>query len=748
MFRLKHFTLFIVIAITFSMALLSFGSIKIMGDESTVPDNTPEVSGNGLDMEKNKLYAQNDALEMYINTEDNCIITIRSIKDGSIWTTTPQAYDTDTTAEGNIRNEMVSHLLVDYVDAKNNKSSVSSRISSIKRGTYKIRKFKAGTGFQIEYDFSRESEEFIIPVNYELIDNTLRVEVLFDKVKEYGNTRITDITVLPFFLSGYQSDGGYLFLPDGSGMVMNFETTNQWASSYEEMIYGRDYSKTMMKETDSKEIISLPVYGAKIGDTAITAIIEQGDFNASLGANPAGKYCRYANAYSKFIFRQSDLTVLADKDWNAREIAIVKPAPVAINPKIRYCFSTGDEADYNGMAKIYRNYLMETKGYKRIEDTSKPPSLNIEFFGLTKKQESFLGIMVNKKVIATDFDDIQNIIEKFNQIDKININAILLGFDNGGYNGKYDKKVNFDRAVGGMNGFVKLQENAEVLHATISVAYSPMIVYQNAKFMFRFNNTAKTMDRRYIPFNTYKLSTGEMLNSGAYFLSTKKVTAYSDRYIDSSKSDNISIAFESAGNKLYTDFNENNFTDRTQIASSIRDSVENASNKGLFTIVYGGNEYTAQAARHITDIPVSSSNFDIESFPIPFYQMVMHGLVEMSSKPVNSSGNSAEVFLECLQSGTQIKYRMIGKNNDKIRESPFKFLYNCYFKNIDEIKKQQLTFIEVHKDLQNVFIERFERVGDITKTTYENGSIIYINYGVNQQTMDGVLIPAKSYQTR
>lgn len=728
------------------MIISPFVSIQIKGEDDPSLNTTLTGQEEIVDTQKNVLYAQNGNLEMYINVEDNCNITIRDIKTNEEWTTTPKNYDEDESAEGNIKNEMSSQLLVDYVDDKNNKFSVSSRISSIKRGTYKIRKFKDGKGVQIDYDFSRESEQFIIPVKYQLSDKGLTTEVMFDKIEEYGITKITDITVLPYMLAGYQADNGYLLIPDGSGMIMDFSTGNKWAGTYEEMIYGRDYSKTLTKETSDKEIIHLPVYGAKIKNTAITAIIVQGDFNAYIGANPAGKYCRYANAYSKFIFRQCDLTVLADKDWNAREIVIVRNSHVEINPKIDYYFSSGIDADYNGMAKIYRNYLIDSKNYKKMINTNTLPSLYLEIFGLVKKQESFLGFMVNKKVISTDFKDIENILEKLNQNDKININVLLYGFDNGGYKDRYDKTISFDNSIGGINGFKKLQEKAKTLNSEIFVVYEPTIVYKNSIFMFRSNNTAKTMDRRYTPFNDFKFSTGEMINVGSYFLSPQKIVKYANNYIQSSLSKNINIAFESVGNKLYTDFNDSNFSDRAQIATTFSDLVKNANNNEMNSIAYGGNEYIVKGSPKVTDIPISSSGFDLESESIPFYQIVMHGLTEMSSKPINAIGNSTDDFLLCMQTGTQIKYRIMGKNNDKLRETPLKFLYNCYFDNLDAIKNQQLEFNDVHNNLQNLFIKSYARSGYVSKTIYENGTIIYINFNDKQELSDGFEIPGKSYK--
>ncbi len=744
MLRYKKMALFLAFTLTVSIlaALVSYGAEEPPAPGQTdVQEEQPAAAGAG-----GELYAQNESLQLYVDTEDFYQITIKDISTGKEWTTTPEAYDADEIAQGSVKNEMRSQLIVTYCDDKKNTYVANSRVSSVNRGTAAIRKYKDGTGIQIEYDFSRESEQFKIPVRYQLVGSSLSVEILYDKIEEYGGKRILDITLLPYMMAGNKSEEGYLFIPDGSGMLVDFSSVKQYAGTYEKMIYGRDYSKNIVKQPDESRTIHLPVFGVKYQDSIITAIIEQGDYNASIAANPTGKFSNYANVYSKFIYRLTDTTVLADKEWNARDIFVVEDRPLSTNPKIRFCFQTGEDADYNDMAKVYRRYLMEEKGYTAMEQRQTAPALNLEIYGMTRIKESFLGFLIDRKMVLTHMEEVGSFLKELNEDGGLKINAVLNGFDKGGYEGTYDKKVSFDGAVGGNGGFRDLKKTAAALNTELFVAYDPMVVYRNAFFMFEFNHAAKTLDRRTAQFYKFRLSTGEKLSVDAYFLRPDKLLSYGRKYLASAEKAGVGIAFDSVGSILYTDFDAGHFSDRKQLADNITALLAEAGRDGLELLVDGGNGFAAGQAGRVGGAPTTSSGQDLESVSIPFYQIVLHGLAELSGDSLNFAPDPETEFLRRLQTGTELKYSYIANSDYRLRETSLNFLYNCSASAAEQIREQQEAFNRVHTKLQHVIIDRYQMLGNVSKTTYENGTVIYVNFGDQEEIVDGITVPAKGYQ--
>ena len=69
------------------------------------------------------------------------------------------------------------------------------------------------------------------------------------------------ISVLPYFGSGKAQEGGFLFYPDGSGAIIDFDDYQNTASSVNGKVYGQDYAFYSITGKHQQSI-ALPVYGA------------------------------------------------------------------------------------------------------------------------------------------------------------------------------------------------------------------------------------------------------------------------------------------------------------------------------------------------------------------------------------------------------------------------------------------------------------------------------------------------------
>lgn len=131
----------------------------------------------------------------------------------------------------------------------------------------------------MEYDFSRQKEQFIIPVVYALEGERFTAEILFDEIREYGETRIVEVKLLPYFGAGKTGEEGFLFVPDGSGAIVDFGNTRSWASGYAKQVYGRDPAKSDYAYASSQEQVYMPVYGVCREGSAFLAVLSRGDAN-------------------------------------------------------------------------------------------------------------------------------------------------------------------------------------------------------------------------------------------------------------------------------------------------------------------------------------------------------------------------------------------------------------------------------------------------------------------------------------
>ena len=102
---------------------------------------------------------------------------------------------------------------------------------------------------------------FRVSLEYLLDDNGLTVTMPAKSIV-YDETRyaVSYISVLPYFGSGKDQEGGFIFYPDGSGAIIDFDDYQNNRSSLYGKVYGQDYAFYSISGKHQQSI-SLPVYG-------------------------------------------------------------------------------------------------------------------------------------------------------------------------------------------------------------------------------------------------------------------------------------------------------------------------------------------------------------------------------------------------------------------------------------------------------------------------------------------------------
>ena len=77
----------------------------------------------------------------------------------------------------------------------------------------------------------------------------MQVRILYDDIREYGKSKITRIDLLPWFGAGAADEEGYLFIPDGSGALVDFADNTHDAPTYRMPVYGSDPAVDLLLKT-------------------------------------------------------------------------------------------------------------------------------------------------------------------------------------------------------------------------------------------------------------------------------------------------------------------------------------------------------------------------------------------------------------------------------------------------------------------------------------------------------------------
>ena len=709
--------------------LLPNAAVQENSEVVTVSDSVESGEPPAAVMLRNgyTLVCENAFLALYFENSE-AGIAVKNKKDGSIWYSKPEGADNDPLADGSVIMSMSSHLIVDFVDEQNNTFKANSMASSVRQETFQAA--ADDKGITITFDFSRETEQFSIPVRYTLVEDSFQALIMYDKIKEYGKFKITNISLLPYFGAGGYNEDGYMLVPDGSGALVNFEDKFNTGSEYYEYVYGRDPALSYSKDIGVREAIRLPVFGITKQHSSFVAVISEGGATAGIVCRPVGLVSSYGAVFPCFTYRQLDVTVIADKSWKAREVKLLDTMPVTQSPAVRYYF-TGD-GGYSGMANRVRQYLMDTLDMKPKKRESTFGFLHL--YGAVKKTESVGGIIRETTLPATTFSHADSLIANLSNNRVENLHIVLNGFNNGGMYHQVTDTINFDSVTGGSKQAVSFIQKAQSHAYKVYYAGQIMNLYQPSKGLRSFNAVAKTLNGDVLKLYRYKLSTG---------LKDAEIKPWSllhyDRVLSLSKSLKASVekstldglVMQELSSLIYSDYDKSLRKDRTQAQQEIVSALQQLSKGDKDLVLSGGNMYALPYGDVVLDAPLTDSRFRIASQSVPFYQMVCHGLITMTGTPINAYVDTREALLRSLEGGMLPSYAITGVNPVELQNTQ---LENMYYTHTDMVSKliisQYEEFSDAYKQINGEFISGHHILtSSFHITDFVSGKRLAINYG-------------------
>lgn len=680
----------------------------------------------------------NFALHVDANSTEFCVYDKAS---GMAWFSNPQVSAEDRRGVNNL--VIDSQIIITYLNPSGERTTGTTYGKQSKKSVQQCLSNGKVSGFLATYNFDHESVQIEVPIAVNLTDKGITVEIVYDMVKENGPTQLGSIDLLPMFGAARATDDGYLFIPDGSGaivyhsdMIDGYHSNAENFCDYQETVYGSDPSMNLNIKTPSvNEGIKMPIYGSKIKDSAYFANIVSGDGIASVKATSSVSAYRLASVWTSFYYRELDSVGLMTSDGFTRSVNLTDPNMASENPIVEFDFLRGDKANYSGMAECYRNYLVNEYSLEKLSEQNIAPI--IQAFGKTTNAETFFGIPIKKAVAATTLSDVEGMYDTLTELGVENSKYFLYGFNKGGYQNKYSRRFGIDGKVGGKKGLESLV--SKVGANNVFMGYDILHDY-NFGGLFADSKYIASLNKVTILKKSVLLSTGNWIDTLDWkIISNPTLLKTGTKIIDTTPNDlGVGIVFENMGSELYNDFDVKNATDRNGFINSYNQLNKYASDKGMQVGADGANIYMAAYADMINEIPMSSSNHHLFSKSVPVYSMVLHGYVNLSSKPINNSADRDEAIAYCAQFGVMPTYRLTAMESYKFKDSEFRFLYNSCFDYWKDDIADHYAYMQVFSaDLTDKVIVSHEYVGDLSITEYENGVKLVYNAGDVEQTIPG-----------
>lgn len=655
-------------------------------------------------------------------------IKVENLSDGSVWYSNPQNSSEDEIASQLVKIRMMSVLDIEYVNTFTRKrTTISTYTSNVKSGKYEI--YTTENGVIFKYDVAEVGKILFLSICLE--KGNLLSSVWYEDGKEKKeNIEISAVAALPYFVRGSMSDSGYLFLPDGSGATVDFSNVVYSGNPYSRNIYG--YEPTLITSDYyldvNKNSIYLPVYGAKVNSSAVMAICEKGAEYGVLTAEACGQNSSYARAYVSYKLINS----IDYKVGNTDTELFDKIGFTLDKVTTRYIFLSGEDANYSGMARSYRNYLCISTKLKETKT-----ALYADIYASVIKKVSTIGIPHNKTVSLTSKKELENIIKR---LKAEGVDDITVRYRSWNKDEIAGKKV--DSADGLSKGLTDI-ENAEIYPSLLSLH-----TYSNGGYIDRLINASKSITQLPFSWKKHQLSNLNETKQAEYRVSVDWFKNNSQKLIKRLKDKDIkNLALGDVSNSIYCDFKDDGFK-RDKTMAVMKDFLKSADKEFDSLMLDSANAYSAVYADVIFNAPVDHSNHDILCKSIPFYTMVMSGIADCVAPAYNSNDGD---LLHTVAAGAGLCVNWISAKSTELVGTQLNSLSNVNFsETVDETISLYKRINKVYKMAENSRIYSYGFVGDeVSVTEYENGLRIYVNFSNKAFVLeDGTEIPAEDFIAR
>ncbi len=685
----------------------------------------------------------------------NMGVVLTDIKTNQKWGSTPTGETEELDELGMPKKkhpQVDSVLVVKYIDFEtNNENTVLSYTGAVQNG--RVRCATAKDSMLLEFYFDEAG--FMIPVEYKLHNDCVEVYVNTKNIQE-GQNHIVQISLAPFWCSvKNNSSDTYLFYPSGSGALVDTAEQSQQGISYSQQVFGNDLCIEQNESASIEKNVSLPVFGAKTEQTASVAIIEQGVDSALIDVKAGSTALGYSSVYATFQMRGYTTykkNILSSAGTNNGETQSIVYSKNMIDTSISVKFYPllAEEANYSGMAKVYRNYLIENSG---MPTESEDTALNLTLIGGAMITKSFFGIPYKTIYPATTLEEAQEIISDISSNVNLPLNVNLKGFGSTGINiGEIGGGFKLNGKLGDTAGIQAIHKFCKENNLNLYLDFDISRYSESSNGFSTFFDSSFSAGGQRANRYLYNLAVrSQQKNTGYFLLSPKYMLQATQKLID--KTDKWSfdgISLETVSYTSYSDFRDKNSSDfysKSGYSKTVQKAIKEIKGSNKKFLSTQASSYTAVLSDIIYDAPVESSGEYIFTDDVPFYQMVFKGHIPMAVESINLSVNGKDTFLKAIESGCGLNYTLINNWNNSLIDVNGNMFFNSLYKDVkNDLIKNTNEFSDYYNKTSNAHILSHAIIEHgVRKTVFDNGVTAYVNYSDKAVEADGYKIEARNY---
>ena len=671
------------------------------------------------------LAAENDRLALYLKA-DYCGFDVLDKDTGVTWSSSMN----DPTFTGKLAG----------LNQKKANSLLTVNVTNLKRGAGSItnavllndKKLAAGYelidgGVRVRYDLA--STGVALSVEILLEGETVLVRVPYEAIDCYGDFDIVSIDMMPYLCSGSDNAEGFLFYPDGSGAILDFQDYAHFKEAAQTFaVYGTpDKANAIIDFFDQEaSAVNMPVYGVSIGGNAMLAVVEGGAETSRITVSSSTKVVAVNYVYANFQYRRGfdDLRV------TARSIKTYDPKAMETDYSLRLLFMDAGKASYSDMAVAYRDYLMAGGLAPNVGEQA----VAVDLF-MSAVEE---GLIFDVQRTVTTLEEAGVILDDMAQAGVQGMQLSLKGWASGGY-GSTPDRLPVSSAVGSNKELTALTQKAQDMGSTLSLTANFVEAHK------RGTGYSKRNDVVYL--SNYAILTDE--EEERFILSPEAIQERFKAFMEKAETLEIGgVRFERLGQYIAYNYNSRRYCTTSQALEIYKAMLVQAKEACGHVSAQGGAIWMALYVDLFTEVPDSDSGFQFTTKAVPFYQIVMHGLRSYTGTPGNLSSDLERETLRWVEMGYMPYFELTWGSTEELMYTDYQSLFTAqYTAWIDEVAAIAKAYTEGDlKDVRTALITEHAAVGaEVYRVQYDNGATVYVNYGSADAQADGLTIPAMDY---
>ncbi len=706
-------------------------TIKSVSSRNTITNLNADYSIHYADSADSfdEKVASSGLIEMHIDKKSNSFCITETVS-GQIWSALPLLSE----VSGNEKKQTEASIASLKISGGTDIYYLNTQDNSLayNKASYKLTDNGAVFSYDIFPDektalkesYDKNDIGFNLTLNVTLEDGSVIVSMTHKNLTNNPDAFIENIELLNYFGSySISAEEDFILVPDGSGAIIK---TAIYDESFENLsfdVYGNDIS---VNDSSANPAI-VPAFGIKHEDIAFVSLIQQGDAIASIHAQKAKSAGEYNRVYPSFnitpVIYEDEIIYISKSSHNA-EISLC------------YRFLSGINATYAGLASACREQLIRNSVLStgKVEPSDYLP-LSLTLTGAVKK--SFGPVRYTHTL--TTFEQANDMLIRMKNKGINNISVRYTGIFSGATDSEAIENSSLLSRLGGSDSLSELY--SYISAQKMSLFLDVNLLSDAEGFSGNGASSLKKEHTSYIPENNLTEYLGDVAKSREVRKLSKLSKVISAVLADTRYYGFSGFSFNDAGSILYSDFSQGGLL-RDEAADAIQKAIVPLST-GHSTMAVNGNFYILKNIDSVINLPLKATAAQSGAYcPVPFVELILHGIVDYSGEPINTDKNIEEALLRSIEYGAcpHFEWNYEPQVNNSA-DDPY------YYDNTINIAAEFYTGAnEVLNDLRDArMTDHYEVVDGIFCTEYDTGAIIYVNYTNNDYSVMGTVVEARNY---